>query len=122
MVSVMATESEVFGSCVGEIDVSVGMENRGAWLCCGWDYLRIALAGKVVQNRRGRWEMVPGIESAFRCFIGTLGVIEELQSPCCGRGVMELGIYIHQESLSSESHRLLLRLPAPLQKSLTELS
>ena len=38
-VSVMAIESEVFGSCGGEIDVSVGMENRGAWICCGWKYL-----------------------------------------------------------------------------------
>ena len=36
--SVMAIGSEVFGSCVGEIDVSVGMENRGVWLCCGWNY------------------------------------------------------------------------------------
>lgn len=28
----MAIGSEVFGSCVGGIDVSVGMENRGVWL------------------------------------------------------------------------------------------
>ena len=49
MVSVMATESEVFGSCVGEIDVSVGMENRGVWLCCGCKYLRFILVGKVAQ-------------------------------------------------------------------------
>ena len=39
MASVMATESEVFGSCVGEIDVSVGIENRGVWLCCALIYL-----------------------------------------------------------------------------------
>ena len=39
MASVMAIESEVFGSCVGGIDVSVGMENRGSLLCCAWDYL-----------------------------------------------------------------------------------
>jgi hypothetical protein len=39
MASVMAIESEVFGSCVEEIDVSVGMENRGVWLRCGWNYL-----------------------------------------------------------------------------------
>ena len=50
MVSVMATESEVFGSCVGEIDVSVGMENRGVWLCCGWQYLGCFGAGKVAQD------------------------------------------------------------------------
>ena len=35
----MAIESEVIGSCVGEIDVSVGIENRGVWLCCGLIYL-----------------------------------------------------------------------------------
>ena len=32
MVSVITAESEVFGRCVGEIDVSVG----DVWLCCGW--------------------------------------------------------------------------------------
>ena len=42
----MATESEVFGSCVGEIDVSVGMENRGVWLCCGCKFLRIIFGGE----------------------------------------------------------------------------
>ena len=46
MASVMATGSEVFGSCVGEIDVAVGMENRDAWLCCGWKYLRIIFGGE----------------------------------------------------------------------------
>ena len=29
----MAIENEVFGRCVGEIDVSVEIENRGDWLC-----------------------------------------------------------------------------------------
>jgi hypothetical protein len=33
--SVMAIKSEVFGRCVEEIDVSVEIENRDAWLCCG---------------------------------------------------------------------------------------
>ena len=50
MVSVMVTESEVFGSSVGEIDVSVEIENRGVWLCCGWEYLRFILAGKAAQD------------------------------------------------------------------------
>jgi hypothetical protein len=36
MASEMATESEVYGSCVEEIDVSVEVENRGVGLCCGW--------------------------------------------------------------------------------------
>ena len=29
-------KNDVFGSYVGEIDISVGMENRGVWLCCEW--------------------------------------------------------------------------------------
>ena len=32
MTSVIATESAVFGSCVGEVNVSVGIENRGVAL------------------------------------------------------------------------------------------
>ena len=36
----MAIKSEVFGSCVGEINVSVEIKNRGVWLCCGRQYLR----------------------------------------------------------------------------------
>ena len=28
-------EREVFGSCVGEINVLVEIVNRGVWLCCG---------------------------------------------------------------------------------------
>ena len=46
MVSVIAIESEMFGSCVAEINVSVEMENRGCWLCCGWKYLRIIFGDK----------------------------------------------------------------------------
>jgi hypothetical protein len=30
--------------------------------------------------------MVPGIGFAFKCFLDTLGVIEEFKSPCGGRG------------------------------------
>lgn len=63
MASVMATVSEVFGSSVEEIDVSVGMENRDVWLCCGWNYLGLVLAGKAAQYLRWKWEMVPGIGS-----------------------------------------------------------
>jgi hypothetical protein len=33
MVTVIVIESEVFGSCVEEIDVSVEMENRCFWFC-----------------------------------------------------------------------------------------
>jgi len=35
---VMVIESEVLGSCVEEIDVSVEIKNRGVWLCCEWKY------------------------------------------------------------------------------------
>ena len=35
----MATESEVSGSCVGEIYVSVEQKNVVIWLCCGLIYL-----------------------------------------------------------------------------------
>ena len=66
MASVMAIRSEVFGSCVGEIDVSVEVENRGVWHCCGWEYLRFILAGKAAQNRRWRWEIAPGIGRRFK--------------------------------------------------------
>ena len=45
MASVMAIESEVFGSCVEEIVVSVEIENRGVWLCCGWNYLVFIMLG-----------------------------------------------------------------------------
>jgi hypothetical protein len=34
MESVMAIENEVFGSCVGEIDLSVVVEYGDALLCC----------------------------------------------------------------------------------------
>jgi hypothetical protein len=61
MASVMAIESEVFGSCVGEISISVVIENREGWLCCGWNYLGFILAEKAAQDWRWRWAMVPGI-------------------------------------------------------------
>ena len=70
MASVMAIGSEVFGSCVGEIDVSVEIENRGAWLCCGLIYLGFILAGKVLRDWLWRWELVPGIGGRFGVFEG----------------------------------------------------
>ena len=68
MASVKAIGSEVFDSCVGEIDVWVEMKNSERWLCCGWNYLGFILAGKAAQYLQWRWEMMPGIGSAFRCF------------------------------------------------------
>jgi hypothetical protein len=65
MVSVMAIESEVFGRCVEEIFVSVVVKYGDAWLCCGWKYLRLFWGGKVAQDWRRRWLMVPGIGSCF---------------------------------------------------------
>ena len=64
----MAIGSEVFGSCVEEIDVSVELEKRGIWLCFGLIYLGFILAGKAAQYLRWWWTMVPGIGSRFRCF------------------------------------------------------
>ena len=64
----MAIESEVFGSCLKEIDVSVEIENRGGWLCCGWNYMGFILAGKAAQYLEWRWEMVPGIGGCFGRF------------------------------------------------------
>ena len=49
-VSVMAIGSEVFGSCVGDINVSVGIENSEAWFCCGLKYLGCFGAGKVAKD------------------------------------------------------------------------
>ena len=39
----MATGNEVFGRCVGEIDVSVEIKNVVVWLCCWWNYLGFML-------------------------------------------------------------------------------
>ena len=61
MASVMATGSEVFGSCVGEINVSVELKNEDGWLCVGLKYFRFVLAGKAAQDWQWRWVMVPGI-------------------------------------------------------------
>ena len=47
MAFVMAIGSEVFGSSVGDIVVSVEIENRDVWFCCGWEYLGCLGAGKV---------------------------------------------------------------------------
>ena len=44
MASVMAIESEVSSSGVKEIDVSVVIRDGDAWLCCGWEYLRLLRA------------------------------------------------------------------------------
>ena len=82
----MAKKSEVFGRCVEEIEVSVEVKNGDLLLCYECKYLRFIWAAKAAQNRQLRWVKVPGIGYAFKCFIGTLGVIEELKSPCNCRG------------------------------------
>ena len=46
MASVMAIENEVFGSSVGEINVSVEKKNRCDRLCCGCKFLRIIFGGE----------------------------------------------------------------------------
>ena len=75
--SVMGIVSEVYGSCVGEIDVSVRMENRGVWLCCGWNYLSFIWQEKwlKISGGGGRWCQVLDV------LLGALGVAEELKAP-----------------------------------------
>ena len=68
MASVMAIGSDVFGSCVEGINVSVGMENSEVWLCCGWNYLGFIMGGYAVQDWQQRQEMVPGIGGRFGRF------------------------------------------------------
>ena len=82
MASVMAIESEVYGSFVEEINVSVEIENGVACLCCGlkiWDLFwrekRLSICGG-----GGRWCQV------LEMLLGGFGVIEEVKSPCGGRG------------------------------------
>jgi hypothetical protein len=65
MASLMAMGSEVFGRCVGGIDVSVVVKCGDAWLCCEQKYLRFILASKAAQYLRWKREMVPGIGRAF---------------------------------------------------------
>ena len=82
----MEKKSEVFGRCVEEIEVSVEVKNGDLLLCYECKYLRFIWAAKAAQNRQLRWVKVPGIGYAFKCFLDTLGVIEELKSPCNCRG------------------------------------
>ena len=86
MAFVMEIKSEVFGSCVEEIDVSVEVENSEAWLCCGWKYLSCFGAEKWLKIGGGgrRWcQVSDGV-------LGALGLIEEMKSPCGGRGFREI--------------------------------
>ena len=64
----MALGSEVFGRCVGGIDVSVEVEYGDDWLCCGRKYLRFILASKAVHDCVRRCIIVPGIGVRFWCF------------------------------------------------------
>jgi len=70
------------------IDVSVEVEYEGRGFCYECKYLRFIWAAKAAKNRRLRWVMVPGIGYDFKCFLDTLGVIEELKSPCDCRGLV----------------------------------
>ena len=87
----MEIESEVFGSCVGKINVSVEVEISGVWLCCGWKYMRLNFAGKATQYLQLMWKIVPGIGSRFRRF----EIDDELKSPCGGAGLDALGCRNH---------------------------
>jgi len=65
MASVMAIVSEVCGSCIQEINISVEVEYGDYWLCCGWKYLSFIEAVKAAQDSLRRWAMVPGIGCCF---------------------------------------------------------
>ena len=81
----MAIGSEVFGSYVEDKDVSVSMENRSFWLCCGWNYLGYFREAKRLKlgSGGGGWCQVSDT------VLGALGVIEEIKSPCGYRGLAE---------------------------------
>jgi len=74
--SVMAIRSEVFGSCVGEINVSVEQSNVVVWLCCGLIYMRFILAGKVLKIC-----LAVGNGARYWGSFLVLGVIEEIKTP-----------------------------------------
>ena len=46
----MATKSEVFGRCVGEIDVSVEVKDEDGWLRCELYYLGFILVKKAAKD------------------------------------------------------------------------
>ena len=87
MASVMAIWSEVFSSCVGEINVSVELRNGDDWLCCGWKYLRFILgsqSGSILSAEVGDgaryWRLVEaGVEYG-----------ETIKNPCVGRSLVGL--------------------------------
>ena len=62
----MVIGSEVFGSCVGEINVSVTLKNGDGWICCGWNYLGFILVGKAAKDWCRRVVIVPGIGGLLR--------------------------------------------------------
>ena len=81
-VSVMATGSDVFGSCVGEIVVSMGSRIQGSGFAVGgniWDLFWQKKRLKIGGGGRQWCQVLEGVW-------GGLGVIEEIKSPCGGRG------------------------------------
>jgi hypothetical protein len=86
MLSVMAIRSEVFGSCVEGIDVSVEIGNRVAWLCCESNYLGFFWQAKRLNvcSVVGRWCQV--LEGVLTMWV----LIEEIKNPCGSRGLLEL--------------------------------
>jgi hypothetical protein len=78
----LAIESEVFGSCVEDICISLELMNGDFMLCCRWTYARFIWVVRVAQNRRWTWAMEQGNGWLF----GGEEVIKEIKSPCGGRG------------------------------------
>ena len=71
----MAIESEVFGSCVEGIEVSVEIENKGGWALLWVDLLGIYFGGK---SGTGLTMEAGNGARYWRLFLGAFGVIEEL--------------------------------------------
>ena len=62
----MAIGSEFFGKYVEEMNVTVEHKNGDGWLCCVWKYVSLFWGGRVAQDWRNRWVMVPGIGGLLR--------------------------------------------------------
>ena len=82
MVSVMATGSDVFGSCVGEIVVSMGSRIQGSGFAVGGNIWDLFWQKKRLKIGGGGRQWCQALEGIF----GALGVIEEMKSPCGRRG------------------------------------
>ena len=80
----LAIESDVFGSCVEDICISLELMNGDFLLCYRWIYVRFIWVVRVAQNRRWTWSMEQGIGWLF----GGEEVIEEIKKPLWWQGLL----------------------------------